>query len=84
MITTKEAYDKTEKKRNEVREMEIQDIEDSIIVASSNGFYSCLIDYVISKNAIERIKSYGYEVTTVPKQDWKGKEKTRISWEALI
>ena len=30
MITAKEAYDKAEKKRNEVKEMEMQDIENSI------------------------------------------------------
>ena len=36
MITAKEAYDKVEKKRNEVKEMEMQDIENSIEIASSN------------------------------------------------
>ena len=85
MITAKEAYDKAEKKRNETREKEMQDIEDSITAASSNGFFGCLIDYVISKNAIERLKSYGYEVTTIPQRGFGcGEEKTQISWEALI
>ena len=32
MITAKEAYDKAEKKRNEVKEMEMQDIENSIAI----------------------------------------------------
>lgn len=83
MITAKEAYNKAENKRNEAKEMEMQDIENSITVASSNGYYRCLIDYVISSNAIERLKLYGYKVTTIPPQGWGSKEKTQISWEEL-
>ena len=44
MITAKEAYDKAEKKRNEVKEMEMRDIENSIEVAASNLKVSSLVN----------------------------------------
>ena len=84
MITAKEAYDKAEKKRNEVKEMEMQDIENSIEVASSNGFYRHTIDYIISNEAIEKLKANGYEVTVIPPRGFGGKTETRISWEKTI
>ena len=84
MITAKEAYDKAEKKRNEVKEMEMQDIENSIEVASSNGFYRHTIDYSISDEAIEKLKANGYEVTVIPAQRLREKAKTIISWENTI
>ena len=84
MITAKEAYDKAEKKRNEVKEMEMQDIENSIEVASSNGFYRHTIDYNISNEAIEKLKANGYEVTVIPAQRLREKAKTIISWENTI
>ena len=92
MITAKEAYDKAEKKRNEVKEMEMQDIENSIEVASSNGFYRHTIDYRISNEAIERLKANGYEVTIITPREFGGnppkgfeeKTKTIISWENTI
>ena len=84
MITAKEAYDKAEKKRNEVKEMEMQDIENSIEVASSNGFYRHTIDYSISDKAIEKLKANGYEVTVIPPRGFGGKAETIISWEKAI
>ena len=92
MITAKEAYDKAEKKRNEVKEMEMQDIENSIEVASSNGFYRHTIDYTISDETIEKLKANGYEVTVIPPRGFGGnppkgfeeKAKTIISWENTI
>ena len=84
MITAKEAYDKAEKKRNEVKEMEMQDIENSIEVAASNGFYRHIIDYTISNEAIEKLKANGYEVTVIPAQRLREKAKTMISWENTI
>ena len=84
MITAKEAYDKAEKKRNEVKEMEMQDIENSIEVASSNGFYRHTIDYTISDETIKKLKANGYEVTVIPAQKKKKKTKTIISWERMI
>lgn len=84
MITAKEAYDKAEKKRNEVKEMEMQDIENSIEVAASNGFYRHTIDYSISDEAIEKLKANGYEVTVIPSQRLREKTKTIISWENTI
>ena len=84
MITAKEAYDKAEKKRNEVKEMEMQDIGDSIEVASSNGFYQHTIDYTISDEAIKKLKANGYEVTVIPPAGLREKAKTIISWENSI
>ena len=84
MITAKEAYDRAEKKRNEVKEMEMQDIENSIEVAASNGFYRHTIDYTISNEAIEKLKVNGYEVTVIPSQRLREKTKTIISWENTI
>lgn len=84
MITAKEAYDKAEKKRNEVKEMEMRDIENSIEVAASNGFYRHTIDYTISDEAIEKLKANGYEVTVIPPQRLREKAKTIISWENTI
>ena len=84
MITAKEAYDKAEKKRNEVKEMEMQDIENSIEIASSNGFQRHTIDYAISNEAIEKLKANGYEVTVTPPTGWEGRTKTIISWENTI
>ena len=84
MITAKEAYDRAEKKRNEVKEMEMQDIGNSIEVAASNGFYRHTIDYSISDEAIEKLKANGYEVTVIPSQRLREKTKTIISWENTI
>ena len=84
MITAKEAYNKAENKRNEVKEMEMRDIENSIEVASSNGFYRHTIDYTISNEAIEKLKANGYEVTVIPSQRLREKTKTIISWENTI
>ena len=84
MITAKEAYDKAEKKRNEVKEMEMQDIENSIEVAASNGSYRHTIDYAISNEAIEKLKANGYEVTVIPSKGLREKTKTIISWEKTI
>ena len=92
MITAKEAYDKAEKKRNEVKEMEMRDIENTITLACSNGFYRCAIDYVISNEAIEKLKANGYEVTVIthrgfggsPPKGFEEKTKTIISWENTI
>ena len=88
MITAKEAYDKTEKKRNEVKEMEMRNIENTITLACFNGFYRCAIDYTISNDAIEKLKANGYEVTVIPPRGFGGnppkgfeeKAKTIISW----
>ena len=88
MITAKEAYDKAENKRNEVKEevkeMEMRDIENTITLACSNGFYRCAIDYAISNEAIEKLKTNGYEVTIVTPKRVDGKTETRISWENII
>ena len=84
MTTAKEAYDKAEKKRNEVKEMEMRDIENSIEVAASNGFYRHTIDYTISNEAIEKLKANGYEVTVIPPRGFGGKTETIISWEKTI
>ena len=84
MITAKEAYNKAENKRNEVKEMEMRDIENTIEVASSNGFYRHTIDYAISNEAIEKLKANGYEVTVIPSQRLREKTKTIISWENTI
>ena len=84
MITAKEAYDKADKKRDEVKEMEIRDIENTITLACSNGFYRCAIDYAISNEAIEKLKANGYEVTIVAPKRAEGKTETRISWENII
>ena len=84
MITAKEAYNKAENKRNEVKEMEMRDIENSIEVAASNGFYRHTIDYTISNEAIEKLKANGYEVTVTPPTGWEGRTKTIISWEKAI
>ena len=84
MITAKEAYNKAENKRNEVKEMEMRDIENSIEVAASNGFYRHIIDYTISNEAIEKLKANGYEVTLVPPKGLREKTKTIISWENTI
>ena len=84
MITAKEAYDRAENKRNEVKEMEMRDIENSIEVAASNGFYCHTIDYTISNEAIEKLKANGYEVTVIPPRGFGGKTETRISWENII
>ena len=84
IITAKKAYYKTEKKGNEVKEMEMQDIENSIEVASSNGFYCHTIDYSISDEAIEKLKANGYEVTIIPPKGLREKTKTIISWENTI
>ena len=83
MITAKEAYNKAEKKRNEVKEMEMRDIENSIEVAASNGFYRHTIDYAISNEAIEKLKANGYEVTVTP-TGWEGRTKTIISWGEIL
>ena len=80
MITAKEAYNKAENKRNEVKEMEMRDIENSIEVASSNGFYRHTINYTISNEAIEKIKANGYEVKLVPPKGLREKTKKIISW----
>ena len=56
MITAKEAYDKAEKKRNEVKEMEMQDIENSIEVASSNGFIATLLIIVSQMRQLKNLK----------------------------
>ena len=84
MITAKEAYNKAENKRNEVKEMEMRDIENSIEVATSNGFYRHTIDYTISNEEIEKLKANGYEVTVIPSQRLREKTKTIISWENTI
>ena len=84
MITAKEAYDKVEKKRNEVKEIEIRNIGDSIEVAASNGFYRHTIDYAISNEAIEKLKANGYEVTVTPPAGWEGRIKTIISWGEIL
>ena len=92
MITAKEAYNKAENKRNEVKEMEMRDIENSIEVASSNGFFRHIIDYAISNEAIEKLKANGYEVTVMtprgfggnPPKGFEEKAKTIISWENTI
>ena len=84
MITAKEAHDRAENKRNEVKEMEMRDIENSIEVAASNGFYRHTIDYTISNEAIEKLKANGYEVTVIPSQRLREKTKTIISWENTI
>lgn len=86
MITAKEAYDKAENKRNEVKEMEMEmrDIENTITLACSNGFYRCIIDYAISNEAIEKLKANGYEVIIVTPKRVDGKTKTIISWEKAI
>ena len=84
MITAKEAYDKAENKRNEVKEMEMRDIENTITLACSNGFYRHTIDYTISNEAIEKLKANGYEVTLVPPKGLREKTKTIISWEKTI
>ena len=77
MITAKEAYDRAEK-------MRMRDIENSIEIASSNGFYRHTIDYTISNEAIEKLKANGYEVTVIPSQRLREKTKTIISWENTI
>ena len=77
MITAKEAYDRAEKIR-------MRDIENSIEIASSNGFQRHTIDYSISDEAIERLKTNGYEVTVVPPKGLREKTKTIISWEKAI
>ena len=77
MITAKEAYDRAEK-------MRMRDIENSIEIASSNGFQRHTIDYAISNEAIEKLKANGYEVTVTPPAGWKGKTKTTISWEKIL
>ena len=84
MITAKEVYDRAENKRNEVKEMEMRDIENSIEVAASNGFYRHIIHYTISNEAIEKLKANGYEVTVIPPRGFGGKTETRISWENII
>ena len=84
MITAKEAYDKVENKRNEVKKMEMQDIENTITLACSNGFYRCTIDYAISNEAIEKLKANGYEVTVVAPKRVDKKAETTISWEKAI
>ena len=76
MITAKEAYDRAEKIR-------MRDIENSIEIASSNGFQRHTIDYAISNEAIEKLKANGYEVTVTP-TGWEGRTKTIISWEKAI
>ena len=84
MITAKEAYDKVEKKRNEVKEMEMRDIENTIALACSNGFYRCAIDYIISNDAIEKLKANGYDIITVTPKGCEGKTETEISWEKIL
>ena len=84
MITAKEAYDKAEKKRNEVKEMEMRDIENTITLACSNGFHCCAIDYTISDEAIKKLQANGYEVTVIPPVGLREKAKTIISWENSI
>ena len=84
MITAKEAYNKAENKRNEVKEMEMRDIENTITLACSNGFYRCAIDYAISNEAIEKLKANGYEVTIVTSKRAEGKTETEISWENIL
>ena len=76
MITAKEAYDRAEKIR-------MRDIENSIEIASSNGFQRHTIDYAISNEAIKKLKANGYEVTVTP-TGWEGRTKTIISWEKAI
>ena len=77
MITAKEAYDRAEKIR-------MRDIENSIEIASSNGFQRHTIDYAISNEAIKKLKANGYEVTVTPPAGGEGKTKTTISWEKAI
>ena len=77
MITAKEAYDRAEK-------MRMRDIENSIEIASSNGFQRHTIDYAISNEAIKKLKANGYEVTVTPPAGWEGKTKTTISWEKIL
>ena len=77
MITAKEAYDRAEK-------MRMRDIENSIEIASSNGFQRHSIDYAISNEAIKKLKANGYEVTVVPPKGLREKTKTIISWENTI
>ena len=77
MITAKEVYDRAEKIR-------MRDIENSIEIASSNGFQRHTIDYAISNEAIKKLKANGYEVTVTPPAGWEGKTKTTISWEKAI
>ena len=85
MITAKEAYDRAEKIR-------MRDIENSIEIASSNGFLRHTIDYAISNEAIEKLKANGYEVTVMthrgfggnPPRGFEEKTKTIISWEKAI
>ena len=77
MITAKEAYDRAEKIR-------MRDIENSIEIASSNGFQRHTIDYAISNEAIKKLKANGYEVTVTPPAGQEGKTKTIISWENTI
>ena len=77
MITAKEAYDRAEKIR-------MRDIENSIEIASSNGFQRHTIDYAISNEAIKKLKANGCEVTVTPPAGWEGKTKTTISWEKAI
>ena len=84
MITAKEAYDKVEKKINEAKEMEMRDIENTITLACSNGFFRCAIDYTISNDAIEKLKASGYDVITVTPKRGEGKTETIISWENTI
>ena len=84
MITAKEAYNKAENKRNEVKEMEMRDIENSIEVAASNGFYRHTFDYTISNEAIEKLKANGYEITIIPPKGLREKTKTIISWGEII
>ena len=84
MITAKEAYDKAEKKINEAKEMEMRDIENTITLACSNRFYRCAIDYIISNEAIEKLKANGYEVTVVAPKRVDKKAETIISWENTI
>ena len=59
-------------------------IENSIEIASSNGFQCHTIDYAISNEAIEKLKANGYEVTVIPSQRLREKTKTIISWENTI
>ena len=77
IITEIEAYDRAEKIR-------MRNIENSIEIASSNGFQRHTIDYAISNEAIKKLKANGYEVTVTPPAGWEGKTKTTISWEKAI
>ena len=85
MITAKEAYDRAEKIR-------MRDIENSIEIASSNGFQRHTIDYAISNEAIKKLKANGYEATVMtprgfggnPPKGFEEKTKTIISWENTI